>query len=256
MKEGATSNLMGIPKVKSEVPEGIYVMDVEGASSGEPLAKGPDPATASTSSLILPLSHYALVTQAVLATLGILPDFEPLRVAYTREVRRFPSGRDVVDTRFQTGEDDTPHTIYTRLARFSRDFGSVFAESQLVRVFLSNIDIRLLDLALLMIIMEFGGRATLAKKFTIVEQCDCALCQHDVTHLVLPNPGRFQLRLLDWLMQKWTRPYIVGLVGMRAALRRIVLQSQDKPTMWVIRSGYMFPLRISRKGRVFIYPSS
>ena len=32
--------------------------------------------------------------------------------------------------------------------------------------------------------MEFGGRATLAKAFTILEQCNRALCQHNPTDLV------------------------------------------------------------------------
>ena len=32
--------------------------------------------------------------------------------------------------------------------------------------------------------MEYGGRATLAEAFAIVEQCDRALCQHDATDLV------------------------------------------------------------------------
>ena len=31
--------------------------------------------------------------------------------------------------------DDTPCTIYTRLARFGKESGGVFAESQLVKVF-------------------------------------------------------------------------------------------------------------------------
>jgi hypothetical protein len=36
LKEGATSSLMVIHEVKLEVPEGIYVMDVEGTSLGNP----------------------------------------------------------------------------------------------------------------------------------------------------------------------------------------------------------------------------
>ena len=32
--------------------------------------------------------------------------------------------------------------------------------------------------------MNYDGRATLVEIFTIVEQCDRALCQHDVTDLV------------------------------------------------------------------------
>ena len=73
---------------------------------------------------------------------------------------------------FRWKKDDTPRIMYTRLARFAREFGGVFTESQLVKVFLSNIDKRLLHLALPRIIMEFGGRAPLAEVFAIVEQCD------------------------------------------------------------------------------------
>ena len=35
-----------------------------------------------------------------------------------------------------------------------------------------------------MIIMDYGGRATLAKAFDIVEQCDCAPCQHDASDVM------------------------------------------------------------------------
>ena len=59
--------------------------------------------------------------------------------------------------------------MYTRLARFARESRDVFAESQLVKVFLSKIDKCFFDLALPMIIMEFGGWAILAEAFAIVE---------------------------------------------------------------------------------------
>ena len=74
--------------------------------------------------------------------------------------------------------------MYTRLVRFARESGGVFAKSQLAEVFLSKIDKRLIDLALPRIIMDYGGKATFAKAFAIVEQCDRALCQHDDTNLV------------------------------------------------------------------------
>ena len=64
------------------------------------------------------------------------------------------------------------------------EFGGVFAEGQLVKVILSKIDKRLLDLTLPRIIMEFGGRTTLAEAFAIVEHCDRTLCQHDAIDLV------------------------------------------------------------------------
>ena len=59
LKKGATSSLMIVSEVKSEVPEGVYVVDVEGDSLGEPKGKGHAPTTASTSCPILPLSRYA-----------------------------------------------------------------------------------------------------------------------------------------------------------------------------------------------------
>jgi hypothetical protein len=42
-------------------------------------------------------------------------------------------------------------------------------ESQLMKVFLLNIDKRLIDLALPKIIMNYGGRKTFPKVFTVVE---------------------------------------------------------------------------------------
>ena len=66
---------------------------------------------------------------------------------------------------FRRKNDDTSHTMYTRFARFVRESGGVFAKSPLVKLFLSKIDKRLLELALPMIIIEFGGRTTLAEAF-------------------------------------------------------------------------------------------
>ena len=39
---------------------------------------------------------------------------------------------------FRREKDDTPRTMYTRLARFARESGGVFAESQLVNAFASD----------------------------------------------------------------------------------------------------------------------
>jgi hypothetical protein len=57
LKEGATSSLMAVPEVKTEVQEGVYVVDVEGASPINPTAQGQAPTAASTSSPVLPLSR-------------------------------------------------------------------------------------------------------------------------------------------------------------------------------------------------------
>jgi hypothetical protein len=80
LKEGATSSLMVVPEVKTEVPEGAYAVDVEGAYLDESRATGYAPAAANTSSPVLPLSRYTQANQAALASLEALPDFELLQV--------------------------------------------------------------------------------------------------------------------------------------------------------------------------------
>ena len=70
---------------------------------------------------------------------------------------------------FRREKDDTPRYLVPCIQ-------GMFVENQLVKVNLSKIDKRLLDLVLPKNIMEFGGQATLAKAFAIVEHCDCALC--------------------------------------------------------------------------------
>ena len=62
LEKNATSSLMVVLEVKSEVPEGVYVVDEEGAFLGEPKDKGHAPVAASTLSPILPLSRYAQAT--------------------------------------------------------------------------------------------------------------------------------------------------------------------------------------------------
>ena len=59
--------------------------------------------------------------------------------------------------------------MYTRWARFVGESGGVFAESQLVKVFLSKIDKCLIDLAWPMIVMDYAGRVRLAEAFAVVE---------------------------------------------------------------------------------------
>ena len=57
---------------------------------------------------------------------------------------------------FRHEKNDAHRTMYTRLARFVKKFEGVFAESQLVKAFLSKIDKHLLDLTLAKIIMDYG----------------------------------------------------------------------------------------------------
>ena len=187
LKEGAASSLMAVSEVKMEGQEGVYMVDVGRASPINPTAQDQAPAMASMSSPVPPLSRYAHDIQVILAFLGAPPDFEPLRALELHIHEEYGGFRRDQMQRIHDlirENDDTPRTMYTRLTRFARASGGVFAESQLVKVFLSKIDKCLLDLALPRIIMEFGGRATLADTFTVVELYDRALCQHDAIDLV------------------------------------------------------------------------
>ena len=92
-----------------------------------------------------------------------------------------------------------------------------------------------------MIIMEFGGRATLAEAFANVEQCDRALCQHNATDLVSllvdSSKSRKVLVAAARLAEAEVNKILyVGSVGMRATLRMNVLKSQCMLIMWVKKS--------------------
>jgi hypothetical protein len=105
-------------EIKSKVPEGIYVVDVEGAA----------PAMVSTLSSLLSLFRYVQATQTALASLGIPPVFEPLQ-AFELHIQEEYGGfrRDQMKRiqNFQREKDDTPCIIYMKLARFDREPGNI-----------------------------------------------------------------------------------------------------------------------------------
>ena len=118
LKEGATSSLMTVLKVKTKVLEGVYVVDVEEASFDEPRAKGYTPTAASTSSPTLPLSRYTQATQAALVCLGAPPDLEPLRALklhIQKEYKDFHRDQMQRTQDFRQEKDNTSHTMYTRI---------------------------------------------------------------------------------------------------------------------------------------------
>ena len=176
LKEGAVASLLPTVKVEEKPAEG------SGSSSedtkGKALVLGQPSIT---------LSRVAQATQAALSAIGEPPVFDPLRLFIAHlEIEYGGFRRDQMQRiqDFRREKEDTPRTMYTRLARFAVESGGVFAESQLVKIFLSKIDKRLLDLAMPRIILHYHGRATLAQAFTEVEMCDRALCQHDATDMV------------------------------------------------------------------------
>ena len=132
--------------VKTEVSEGVYVIDVEGGSLDWPRAKSYAFTTVSMLSPVLPLSRYTQATQAAIASSGAPPDFEAFELHVHEEYGGLHRDQMQRIQDFRREKDNTPRTMYTRLARFARESECVFVKNQLVKVFLSKIDKRLLDL--------------------------------------------------------------------------------------------------------------
>nr|PNR34065.1 hypothetical protein PHYPA_023881 [Physcomitrium patens] len=74
--------------------------------------------------------------------------------------------------------------MYIHLALLVVESRGVFVESQLVKIFLSKIDKRLLDLAIPRITFNYGSKAILAQTFVEVEKYNKALCQYDAIDIV------------------------------------------------------------------------
>lgn len=181
LKEGAVSSL--IPTVKDGDPP----KEEGGTSSGDTKGKVIALGVPSDSSTPSTLSRIAQAMQAALSAVGEPPSFEPLRVFIAHLESEYGGFRRDQMQRiqdFRREKEDTPRTMYTRLTRFAVESGGVFAESQLVKIFLSKIDKRLLELATPRIILNYDGKATLTQAFAEVEKCDRALCQHDATDMV------------------------------------------------------------------------
>lgn len=74
--------------------------------------------------------------------------------------------------------------MYTHLAQFIIKLRGIFVESQLVKIFLFNIDKKFLDFVTSRIILNYNSKAILAQAFVEVENQNKVLCQHDTTNMV------------------------------------------------------------------------
>ena len=89
--------------------------------------------------------------------------------------------RHVQDFKKEVG--DTPRIMYARLARFAKESGDAFTERQLVALYMGKQDKKLQDMAHPYMLLQYGGRATLAQAFAIVEQLDKGLCVEEAGKL-------------------------------------------------------------------------
>ena len=120
------------------------------------------------------------------ASLGDPPPFEHLKEFFEYLETEYGSIRrdrmcHIQD--FQREKGDTPRIMYARLARFAKETGDVFTERQLVALYMARQDKHLQQMAHPQLLLDYGGRATLAEAFSLVEQLDQGLCVEEVGRL-------------------------------------------------------------------------
>lgn len=133
------------------------------------------------------MSRLAQATRAALEAVGPPPSFDPLAKFMAHlEVEYGGFRRDQMHRiqDFHREKEDTPRTMYTRLARLAAEAGDVFTERQLVKIFISKLDKRMVELITPHLLFRYHGNATLAEAFAEVEVLDRALGVSEATDLV------------------------------------------------------------------------
>ena len=185
-------------KEGAAIPAATTSRTSDGADGqGEEVTSGPDAARAArlrptaaasatdgtTTTFISRLSRAS--TEAI-ATIGQPPAFEPLALFFEHlEVEfggiRRDRMRHIQDFKKEIG--DTPRIMYARLSKFARESGDAFTERQLVELYMGKQDKKIRDMAHPHMLLLYGGRATLAQAFAIVEQLDRGLCVEEAGRL-------------------------------------------------------------------------
>ena len=132
------------------------------------------------------ISRLSRASTEAIATIGPPPQFDPLRLFFEHlEVEfggiRRDRMRHIQDFKKEVG--DTPRIMYARLSKFSRESGDAFTERQLVELYMGKQDKKIRDMAHPQLLLLYGGRATLAQAFAIVEQFDRGLCVEEAGRL-------------------------------------------------------------------------
>ena len=182
LKEGAA-----IPNARGEVAAESNSDDDQGASTVRVSRKGkaPKPTGSSTTTGSF-LSRLSQATMEVVASLGGPPPFESLKEFFDYlEVEyggiRRDHMRHIQD--FQREKGDTPRIMYARLARFAKETGDAFTERQLVALDMAKQDKHIQQMAHPQLLLAYGGRATLAQAFSLVERLDQGLCVEEAGRL-------------------------------------------------------------------------
>lgn len=116
-----------------------------------------------------------------------LPSFEPFQIFIKyleNKYGDFRYNKMQCIQYFYCEKEDIPRTMYTCLTWFMIESRDVFAQSQFIKIFLSNIDTTFMDLATPRIILNYNGKATLTQVFDKVERCSKAFYQYDAINIV------------------------------------------------------------------------
>ena len=132
------------------------------------------------------ISRLSRASTEAIATIGPPPVFDPLALFFEHlEIEfggiRRDRMRHIQDFKKEVG--DTPRIMYARLARFARESGDAFTERQLVELYMGKQEKKIRDMAHPHMLLLYGGRATLAQAFAIVEQFDRGLCVEEAGKL-------------------------------------------------------------------------
>ena len=84
---------------------------------------------------------------------------------------------------FPREKGDTSRIMYARLARFAKEIGDAFTERQLVALYMAKQDKHIQQMAHPQLLLAYGGRATLAQTFSLVEQLGQGFCMEEAGRL-------------------------------------------------------------------------
>ena len=73
--------------------------------------------------------------------------------------------------------------MYARLVRFAKEIGDAFTERQLVALYMAKQDKHIQQMAQPQLLLAYGGKATLAQAFNLVERLDQGLCVEEAGRL-------------------------------------------------------------------------
>ncbi len=189
LKEGAAISAANVAGSGDGDGDGGNEGEVESSGQDAPRAvrfRARSTQSATSGTAVTFMSRLSRASTEAIATIGPPPHFDPLRLFFEHLEEEFGGIRrdrlrHIQDFKKEAG--DTPRIMYARLSRFARESGDAFTERQLVELYMGKQDKKIRDMAHPHMLLLYGGRATLAQAFAVVEQLDRGLCVEEAGRL-------------------------------------------------------------------------